>query len=185
MDIADINKVDNEKIKDLFEALNNAFEKEDNENYEQIKDLIKANVSTPEKFHYSFTYKIQRIISVLIKKDAVHQSELVFLYENYDMVNLHFQKLFQKYEGWACSADKSRTITCHLARFFRTGKYIEFDYSQEYTYHLPEKIFKTHDEIFTMFYGIWCFSIGNPIPYIENLKTLLELYNIDDEIEKL
>lgn len=158
----------------LFEGLNNIIDQEAAQKYEQVKDILKIDISSPEKFYFNFAYPVEQVISTLVKQNAVHKEELCFLYRHYSYVNAHFRELFSRLEGGPCCADKSGTMIWVLTEYFKTGQNIELDYKQEYTFHLPNKILKTHDDILEYFNAIWALYYGNPDKY---LKQTLKLAN--------
>ena len=65
-----------------------------------------------------------------------------------------------------------------LLRFLNSGEEISFDYSQEYTYQLPVRIFNTHDEIFTFFKALNHLYYGSPEPYLQSLSEICR--RVDD-----
>jgi hypothetical protein len=42
----------------LFEGLNNIIDQEAAQKYEQVKDILKIDISSPEKFYFTFTLPI-------------------------------------------------------------------------------------------------------------------------------
>ncbi len=73
----------------------------------------------------------------------------------------------------ACCADKTRTIIKRLIDFYENGIRIEFDYTQEYTFHLPKIIFKIHEDIIEFYEGLkFLQNTGNPLKYLNAIKNL-------------
>jgi hypothetical protein len=56
-----------------------------------------------------------------------------------------------------------------------TENEISWDYSAEYTYHLPKQIFTTHSEIIEFFNGIHHLYYGNPDAYIKAMANSLKI----------
>lgn len=166
-------------LRTLFEGLNNFMDDEAEKDYDTVKDLLKVDTSSPEQFWFSFSYPISKVISALIKKDAAHKEELLFLYKNYSFVNTHYRELFSSVEGGPCCADKSRTMVNVLARYFRTGNDFELDYNQEYTYHLPNKILKTQEDILGYFNALWALYYGKSEKYLH--QTIKIMNSIKEE----
>jgi len=132
-------------------------------------DLAKAGKF--EEFYFALMYPFEQVMDSIAQRALPESRNAQFLMKHSEFVESHFVNLIEKYEGRACSADKSRTILSHLLAFFIKGKRIEFNYAQEYTYHLPKKIFTTHEEILGFFEGVQRLYYGRPDEY---LKALME-----------
>jgi hypothetical protein len=104
---------------------------------------------------------------------------VVFIFSNYNFIEHHFVYWIKEVEGWQCSADKSRTIVKRLLAFYKEGTKIEFDYSGEYTFHLPKIIFTTHDSIIEFYKGLKDLKYGNPTNYLAALKSLIDKKNTE------
>ena len=102
--------------------------------------------------------------------------EIRFIYMNYTYITNHFDFWFEKIEGSACSHDKTKTVIRKIINFYLYNEIINFDYNQEYTYHLPKKIFKGHDSIVNFYQSIKHLYYGKPNKY------MTELLNIKNEI---
>lgn len=169
---------DEASITGALGALLEALSKGDGSVYEAVADhphiresLETARARKYEEFYYALIYPFEQLVDAIVQKALPESHQAQFLMKNSEFVESHFVTLIKKYEGSACSADKSRAILSHLLVFFVTGKKIEFDYSQEYTYHLPKKIFTTHEEILGFFDGVQRLYHGRPDEY---LKALME-----------
>lgn len=97
---------------------------------------------------------------------------LIFLIENYEFVERNFCSLFSEFEGSACSADKSRTVSRALFGHLLQGKPIEFDYGAQYVYHLPKAIFKDQQSIVDFFVALQGLYYGKPARYLDALSEL-------------
>lgn len=114
-----------------------------------IEQLELDGIKTAEDYQMKVLFPLElqlkpQIFKHLYKKDD-HNME--FLLNNYYYVESHFNRLFNQFEGMFASSDKSRTIMSRLLDFYKDGKEIEFDYSAEYTYHLPQAIMKNPEEV--------------------------------------
>jgi len=98
--------------------------------------------------------------------DSITKENVEFIYVSYTFIESHLSRLFATYEGHACSADKSRTIVNSLVRHFKTKEDIEFDYSAEYTSHLPKNILKEHGQIISFYEGMKGLMCGSPDKYL-------------------
>lgn len=118
------------------------------------------------KFHSSLLRKHDRIVSALIKSVHGDNHQLTFLLSRQDYVGRHLRNLFTDFEGSACCADKERTVMRALLRHYYSKKPIEFDYGAEYTYMLPEIVFRDHDGVIAYFEAVYSLYYGNPKKYL-------------------
>lgn len=109
--------------------------------------------------------------AAIIQVTAEHRAQFIIL--NYNYVENNFNHLFNKIEGLACCADKSRTVTRKILHSLVTGNEIVWNYEQEYTYHLPKIIFTTHEEIMEYFEGLYSLYYGNPTQYLTAMQKIL------------
>lgn len=161
------NLKDKEEIGKFLESLSSSI---DNENIKLYRDIINnsriENYDTLEKFYYGVLYPWDKFISGYISDVYGNNNDIKFLIKNRTFVERHFRNLVTKYEGMSCCADKTRNIINSLLEYFITSQEINFDYGQEYTYHLPKKIFKTHNDIISFYEGIKDLYYGNTDKYI-------------------
>lgn len=174
-------------IADVLGAILSSFKEDDTNAFEKIADypaIVQARKfieqGNAEDFHLFTLYPIESMMGTLIvstlaskgvDKEAVGYIKFIFLHAS--EIEHHYQNLIRKAEGFACCADKSRTIISRLVRFFTNGEKIEFDFRGEYTYHLPTKVFTTHDEIVEFFHGLHEFHYGSSERYIKALAGVL------------
>lgn len=161
----------------MIDFLNSMISNVEQENIELYKEVIKSNkiekFDNPEDFYFAVLYPWKNFIRGYLKTEINANRDIEFIYLNYGFIESHFNFLFQKIEGSACCADKSKTIIRRLVEFYTTNKRIEFNYDAEYTFHLPKKIFKTHDEIITFYESLKWLKTGNPERYLLALKNIL------------
>ncbi len=140
---------------------------------ELIKKAIECiKEDNPEHFHLFMTYPIERFVDGMLSREMPQSRDGQFLFKEAGFIESHFEKLIDKHEGGACCADKSRSIMRALARYFLKGQPIAFDYTQEYTYHLPKLIFKTHDDIVGFFEALKHLYFGSPDLYLNALQKI-------------
>jgi hypothetical protein len=168
------NKKFEEAIKNTCDAILDSVHKEGVEKQDslepfKVESVLKSAIKgkDPEEYFYGLEYNIRLALDSFVKTHFSFDPDVVFLFRNYYFVERSFQKLFQKFEGHTCSADKSRTIMVCLVRFYLKGKPIAFDYDQKYTYHLPDKIFKDHDQIVTFYQALRRLWYGNGESYLQ------------------
>ncbi len=176
--------MEQQDIKFFFKELSNLIKKNAKKDYEQVKELINADTSSPEKYFNSFKRPLERTTGFLITKDFRHKPEAVFLYENYNFVKSSYDFLIKLHEGRACSADKSRIIINALTKFLKTGEEIKLNYNQEYTYHLPRRIFRNHKQIYEFFDSLQKLYYGQPLKYLETLHKILMTTKKEEEINE-
>ena len=162
-----------DKIKEVLNGMIDNISKEQIELYQSLIDKkCYENITDIEEFYFGLIYPFKEFISGLIRSEISNNRDIVFLLQHSQFIESNFVKLIEKYEGRGCCSDKSRTILKRLLDFYLNGNKIEFDYTQEYTFHLPSLIFKTHEEIVEFYEGLKNLYYGNPIKYLEELKTL-------------
>lgn len=83
----------------------------------------------------------------------------------------HIKQLFSDKEGMACSADKGRTCMTALLRHLVHGTPIAFDYSGEYTFHLPAAVLKTQERLLAFQRALLSLQMGNPKDYFAAYLT--------------
>ena len=147
----------------------------DAENVKLYRKIIGENglcaVVDPEAFYFKMVYPFEQFLSGYIRVEITDRSDLTFLLLHSQFVERLFISEIKKREGWACSADKSRAIIQGLATFFRTRSKIAWNYEGDYTYHLPKKVFTTHDSIIEYFNAIWRLYYGNSDKYLDWLSS--------------
>ena len=168
-------KVDESSIKNVLSAMSESIGKENVELYKKLIEEkgFKKDLTDIEEFYFGLIYPFEQFLQGLIQCEISRNREVQFLILHSQFVERQFNKLFVDVEGSACSADKSRTIIRRLFLWLNEGKRIEWDYKGEYTFHLPKKIFTTHDEIVEFYKGIENLYYGNYKLYLEALKKIL------------
>lgn len=123
--------------------------------------MPKQTETTPEDKE-----KVSEAIKSIIERLAGPYDPSLFLKEQEEFITHHLDYLFSTYEGSACSHDKTRTIIGRLTRFFESGVEIEFNYNEEYRYHMPKIILKTHEKIINAYKALESLFYGNPTKYL-------------------
>lgn len=137
---------------------------------ERVKDAL--NRLDPDHFHLALGYPFERLIDGLLSLHGVTDPRAKFVFRHADFLDTHFKTLFDKLEGPACCADKSRWAVRALARSFISGQPIVIDLTQEYTYHLPSLTFTDHEQIVEFFDGLYRLYYGKPEPYLTAMLRL-------------
>lgn len=163
-----------ENLKQAINAISDIFDKEKKESYEDLK-LARLNdlpsINDFDLLLYNLEDKVIRLIES--GKEGYELShDAKFLYMKIKFVKHQFRSVIEKTEGSCCSADKVRSILSVIKADVVDGKVKEFDYDGEYTFHLPDKVFKTHDDIMRFFRAIKRLYYGNPVDYMMELQRL-------------
>lgn len=165
--------MDTQKITEFLESLSDQIEQSQIDLYRKIIESsgIKQ-ISDYEEFYSAVIYPFENFVRGFVQSEISSNPNVVFIMQNSYFVEIHFRKMFEKFEGSACSADKSRTIVKCLLSYFKNGKQIEFDYNVKYTFNLPIRIFTTHQDIIQFYEAIKSLFYGNGEKYLFALKEL-------------
>ncbi len=164
-----------DKITEVLSLMSDSIEKGQIELYNKlVNEKCFDEVKGHEEFYLGLIYPYEQFISGLIKSEISTNKEVVFIFKNSQFIEDHFTHWISRIEGSACCADKTRTIIRGLIDFYKVGNKIEFDYTQQYTFHLPKIIFKTHDDIISFYDAIKNLNYGNPTKYLLALKKITE-----------
>lgn len=148
------------------------------ENKDVAEALKQAASYDVDGFYYSMIYPIENVLDGLLLSVS-DNSRARFILRHSQFVDRQFNKVTARIDGSVCCSDRSRTIVKALLKHFMTGEEIVFDYEQEYTYHLPVSVFRTHDEIIAFFNGVHRLYYGNPDKYIECLRDFIVKEPVD------
>lgn len=167
-------------IKAVLEALLKGGELEGQALYAQVYDegIVQkareaAQEGNPEGFFFAMVYPLQKLVNAVAEGEFPRNQNAQFLMANSHFIENHLDRLFSKFEGGACSHDKTKTVMKALLSFFITEKRIEFNYEGEYTFHLPKLVLKDHDSILAFFNGLHYLHYGNPDHYLVAMQEIL------------
>ncbi len=167
--------MEKEKIKEFLEAFSHELEKDQIKFFEKIIDNSKIKeFNGPEEFYHVMIYPWDKFVSGFLKSCVHPSNEVGFIYHQWNYLYNHFTELFRQFEGMVCCADKARTVLNKTLLFFTVGEKIKFDYEGEYTFHLPKRIFKEHEQIINYYEGLRDMFFGRPLKYLENLEQLAQ-----------
>lgn len=171
--------MNSESIKNFLEAFSESISKEEVELYKSLLDkgIGGYNVKNPEDFYYKVLYPFEQFVSGLISHEFSNDSDVNFILLNSDFIEQNFKEIVEKIEGMACCVDKSRTILKRLFNFYNSDKTkeIEFNYEAEYTYHLPKKVFTTHEDIINFYQALKFLYYGQSQKYLEEMLKIKSL----------
>jgi len=169
--------MEKERIKEVLDGMLGALKKEEVALYKALIDkTCYKKIEDVEDFYLAIVYPFEKFVSGLIRTEISNNEDVVFILKRSRFIKSHFETLIQNTEGSACCADKSRTIMNGLLDFYREGKLIVFDYEQEYTYHLPRVLFKTHESIIGFYKGLSGLYHGDPLEYLAQLLKIKNSY---------
>lgn len=171
--------VTNEGIKGVLGGLFASISNGNQVSFREVADLPvmqkayeAVRAGKPERFYYALVYPLSGLVDGLLQQELSGSEDAQFLFKHNRFVENHFRAIIDKFEGHACGADKSRTILAHLLHFQKTGKEISFDYTQQYTYHLPVKVFRTHEEIVGFFAALRHLYYGHSDAFVQVLGNI-------------
>jgi hypothetical protein len=125
-----------------------------------VDALKKLAAGDAEGFHHTLIHPLSEFTDTVLKRGLPNSHEARFIFKNSRFLAAHIRNIVEIHEGMACCADKTRTIISALVQFYMTGKPITFDYSQQYTFHLPTKVFINHDQIIEFFSAVYSLYYG-------------------------
>ena len=169
---------DKNAIANVLSAMLSSIDNESSIAYQQAKETpafvdavrtIKA--MDVEGFRFSIIFPFDQMIEGLLN-EHVKSHEAKFIFRHWDFIESHFERIIDRLEGSACCADQSRTIAKHLLVSLITGENFEFNYNQEYTYHLPKLVFKTQEENIMFFKALHRLYYGQPEQYLKSLLAI-------------
>lgn len=177
--------VTKEAIKSVIEGMVDMIDSENAELYKSLIDKASyMDLSTADGFYFSLIHPYDKFLSGLIRSEISTNDDVGFILKQSHFIEHQFRGLIEDAEGSPCRADKTGTIVERLLRFYKNGKRIEFDYNQKYTYHLPERIFKTHESIVEFYEAIRGLYYGNPKKYLEALLNVKASHEAQEETEQ-
>lgn len=139
-----------------------------------VESMAIEKISDYEELYLFLIFPFEQFIDGAIMSTVSNDDDVRFLLSKSHFIEIHIKKIFQRAEGEGCCADKARSVISSLVKFYKTGAEISFDYGGEYTYHLPKKILKTHEECVAFYKALKSLYYGSPDKYIHALKGILE-----------
>ena len=143
-----------------------------------FKEIDFNKIDNAEYFGILINYPFSQFVEAMVKDKISKNEDVIFIYSNYSFLEHNINGLFEKYEGSACSYDKTRTIVNSLVWFFETGKRIDFNYDGDITYHLPKKVLKQHDDIVEFYQGLKELYYGKNTIYLHALNKIMGLSRV-------
>ena len=168
-------------LNEVFSGMFASIAKEQSDSFAQVSALPAVQTACEQVrgldmrgFYYSFMYPLDQLLEGMLASAIPNSEDAHFIFKNSQFVDAHFRALIVKYEGNSCCADKTRTVIRALLEYLTTGKEIGFDRSQQYTFHLPKKVFASHQEILEYFKAIQRLFYGQSEAYLAVLLAISE-----------
>lgn len=166
--------MDSNKLEQYLKLIMDSVDQEEINLYNKLSEGVEfKELISLDDFYFRVIYPHKQYISGLIKVEISTNPNIEYILQNLQYIENHFVYWIEKKEGSSCCYDKTKHILKQLYCFYKDGTKIEFDYSQEYTYHLPKEIFKSHEEIIEFYEGIRDLSCGNPEKYLKIIHKLI------------
>lgn len=126
-----------------------------------------------DRFYFALQYPAGQAIDGLLATEFPGAAEdLRFLFRNGQFIQYHIERLIDRYEGGACCVDKTRSVMRAIYRYLQTKQEISFDYQQEFTFHLPKRVFTVHQLTWDYFKSLQSLYYGHTAPYLQALLAL-------------
>lgn len=123
-------------------------------------------------FYFALVYPFEQVVRGLVDSVVPGSHAAQFLVGHARFVETQFRAVIEKYEGSACCADKTGFLMDSLLEFFKTGREVVLDRTQNYTYHLPSKVFQSHAEVLDFFDAVQRLYYGRSEPFIQALARI-------------
>jgi len=136
------------------------------------KAVQAAMAGDPRAFGHALLIPIDRFVEGLLSHAAPGKPEAHFLLRHAAFVERHFRAVIERMEGMQCCADKAGWLNRKLMRFYLVGERIVLNRDQQYTFHLPTRVFVTHDEIVLFFLAVRDLYYGRSDGFVEALSRL-------------
>jgi hypothetical protein len=168
--------MEKERIKEVLDLMSNSIKQNEIDLYKKLIDeKCFDKIEDVDDFYLGLIRPHKQFISGLIRSEISKNTDVKFILENSQFIERNFQYWIEKIEGMPCCVDKTRTILKRLIEFYKNGTKIEFDYTAEYTFHLPKVIFKTHESITEFYESVKSLYYGNPTRYLNSIKSIINI----------
>jgi hypothetical protein len=131
-----------------------------------VDAVERAKALEVDAYHYGFSQELARLESGLLDHVFPNQPQVQFIFSHLRFVELQFLAFIKKHEGDACSVDKARFLVDALLRHYLQGRRLSIDRNQQYTYHLPTKVFVEHNEMLDFFVAVQGLYYGRVHAYL-------------------
>jgi hypothetical protein len=170
--------MDKNSIKSVLDGIVKSVGEKQVKLYKSLIDQSYINkVEDINDFYFALIYPFETFLSGLIKTEISQNEDIEFILKHSRFIENNFEKIIHNIEGMTCCADKTRFIMRGLFGFYKTKELIIINYDQEYTYHLPKKVFTDHNSIINFYEGLKHLYYGNPERYLTELLEIKKQFN--------
>ena len=173
----------NETISQVVSGLLSCFQEGQTKAFEAVRHnkVIQAAYECAKdgqanEFYDTLLFPIEAMIEGLIDQCQVCE-EVRFILKQSQYLEGHIQRIFEKFEGRACCYDKTKTVIRALLKYYREDIPIEFDYDQQYVFHLPKIVLTEQDSVIGCFEGLYDLYYGYNNKYLDVYKGMLDKLN--------
>ena len=163
----------------LLEGFMDSANREDDRKFAGLlaSPVVEAAIASvaardPDGFYHAFAFPVRQALDTLLRNALPGSPDGQFLFANSQFVDAQFRRVIEQFEGMSCCADKTRTVMRKLAQSLADGTVIEFDRTGKYTFHLPVKVFTTHDSVHAFFKAVQALHYGRPEAYLKQLLAI-------------
>ena len=143
-------------------------------------DIIKqakkaADMQEYQKLYYDLIYPFHKLCEGMLSH--YNSKTRFFLLYGESFCHNHFSRLFERYEGSACSSDKAGHLVhmCILASIHEGNIGLESELTNDHFW-IPKKILRTIKEVIALGDAVISLYYGNPQDYITIINELEECY---------
>lgn len=169
--------VDASALRDVLEALARSAGEDEVAVFKALSEQPVVSLASKaielgnlEAWYFGFQYPLKRLERGLLNA-KLSNPKARFVFEELSFIETYLKRLFRDYEGSFACADKMRMVLRSWVRHLQTNKPIVWDYEQEYTYHLPQRILRTHKDIAVFFQAVYQLRYGNITPYYQMVES--------------
>lgn len=166
-------------IKSVLDALLSCINSDDVNAAEALREVPAVQTAHTamvgkkfDEFYYAVQYPVENVLRGMLETQFPDQHRVHFLFLQSQFVAQQLEWRIRETEGSPCCVDKTSTVMRAIFKFLATGVEVAFDYTQEYTYHLPKTVFAQHKEVMEFFEAVYALYYGNPTRYLQVIPAL-------------
>lgn len=161
-------------VGDILDGMIGVIRQDQIDFYKSLTDKVKLRkIDLPSDFSDAFIHPHEDFLKGLIRVEISKNEDVEFLLLNTEFIEQNFEKIIQQKEGSPCCADKSSMIVAALFNWFKSGKEIKWNYTSNYSFAMPKKVFIDHDSIIEFYNALKLLRYGVYKDYLMVLKKLI------------
>lgn len=170
-----MDSISKDQVKQVTDGLLGVITEENVALYKKLADEgPNHKITGATSFYENILFPFENYLNGFIQVAIGGGEDVENLLMHGKFVQVHLERLFERFEGSPCSADKARTILDALFSYYKDGEPIEFNYTQEYIFHLPKIILRSQDEIVDFYQAVIYLLYGSPERYFKFWRYLME-----------